>query len=130
MQEPHYHRLAALAGEELDLLLLAFVENGEILLFQIRDEAALLVRHRHRNDDFVDLHLNRRGWGLGIGRNVRFLRYRRGGLPNREIAIKAKTRTARTCFGLGLIIEQMQESASHPKNRFAPWRTSMPKAYN
>ena len=76
-QESDHHRLAALAGEELDLLLFALVENGEILLLQIRHEAALFVGHGHRNDDFVHLHLNGgRGWGLEVGGRVRFLRRR------------------------------------------------------
>ena len=76
-QESDHHRLAALAGEKLDLLFLALVENGEILLIQIRDKAAFFVGHRNGNDDFVHLNLNgcgNAGAGAWVGRHVRFLR--------------------------------------------------------
>ena len=42
----------------MQMLLFAFVENTEVLGVEVGDEAALLVGHRHRDDDFVDLHLN------------------------------------------------------------------------
>src|SRR5579864_1152180 len=63
-QEPDHHGLAPLAREESDLLFLAFVEDAEVLLVEIADEAALFVRYRDGDNDFVDLHLNRRALAL------------------------------------------------------------------
>ena len=87
-EESNHHGLAALAGEKLDLLLFAFVQNGEILLLQIRHKAALVIGYGHRHDDLVHLHLNGRRGGRLVcvgrgGRHVRLLRRGRRGLPKR-----------------------------------------------
>jgi len=63
-QKSHHHRLAALPGEKADLLLFAFVVDAKVFLIQIGDEFALLVGHRNRHDDFVDLYLD--GWRLRL----------------------------------------------------------------
>ena len=43
-----------------DLLFFAVLEDFEIGLVEIRNEAVLVVGHRDRHDDFIDLYLNGR----------------------------------------------------------------------
>ena len=53
-KKANHHRLAAFARKELNRLRLIFFKDLEIFLFEIRHKPPLVVRHGHRNDDFID----------------------------------------------------------------------------
>src|SRR5205823_13134755 len=80
-KESDHYRLIALAREELDLLVFAFVLDTEVSGVQVGYETPPIVGHGNRHDDFVDLYFDRR----------------RLGQLNRALRVLSKGKTGKEC---------------------------------